>query len=205
MRQPKPWFRASKSAWFVEHQCRQVRLGKHPDGYPPPKKVRGSWNPPQPILDAFYKLMASDQAVLPGPARLLAAQVCDLFLSHSERHNEPATFAWYRHFLQSFAELFGRVPARDLKPFHVTRWLDAQRPVQRIRHTHTGTQLHAAADQPAEAQNWQRGAAEAQQLRRHADLPLRLRLRLFGKQHERVLLRHGQPSGSCRAARARRS
>jgi integrase len=125
MRQPRPWFRASKSAWFVEYQCRQVRLGQHPDGYPPPRKVKGSWNPPQPILDAFYKLMAADPASLPEPARLLTAQVCDLFLAHSARHNERATYVWYRHFLQSFADLFGRVPARDLKPFHVTRWLDA--------------------------------------------------------------------------------
>jgi hypothetical protein len=123
--QPKPWFRTSKSAWYVQHQRRQVRLGEHPDGYPPPKKSKAGWNAPQPILDAFYRLVASDPSNLPRPGVILTAQVLDLFLSHSERHNERATYLWYRHFLQSFAELSGRTPAGELKPIHVTRWLDA--------------------------------------------------------------------------------
>ena len=110
MHQPKPWFRASKSAWYVQHHGQQVRLGPHPDGAPPPKKTNSGWNAPQAILDAFYKLMASDPANLPKPDRLLTAQVCDLFLSHSERHNERATYLWYRHFLQGFSDLYGRTP-----------------------------------------------------------------------------------------------
>jgi integrase len=76
-------------------------------------------------MDAFYKLMAADPANLPKPADIRTVQVCDLFLDHAERHNEPATFRWYQHFLQSFCDLHGRVPAKDLKPIHVTRWLDA--------------------------------------------------------------------------------
>lgn len=125
MHQPKPWFRASKSAWYVQHQRQQIRLGGHPDGYPPPKKSKAGWNPPPPILDAFYRLMAADPANLPKPDKILTAQVLDLFLSHSEQHNERATYVWYRHFLQSFSTPYGRTPARELKPIHVTRWLDA--------------------------------------------------------------------------------
>jgi hypothetical protein len=30
MKQPKPWYRVSKSAWYVEHNFKQVRLGEHP-------------------------------------------------------------------------------------------------------------------------------------------------------------------------------
>ena len=37
MKQPKPWFRVAKSAWYVEHRFKQVRLGDHPEGAPPPK------------------------------------------------------------------------------------------------------------------------------------------------------------------------
>ena len=48
MHQPKPWFRASKSAWYVQHQRQQVRLGGQPDGYPPPKKFKAGWNAPPP-------------------------------------------------------------------------------------------------------------------------------------------------------------
>lgn len=125
MKQPKPWFRASKSAWYVEHQLKQVRLGDHPDGAPPPKKSKAGWNAPPAILDAFYKLMASDPANLPKPDKILAAVVCDLFLDHSQQHHAPDTFANYRHFLRSFCVACGRTPAAELKPIHVTRWLDA--------------------------------------------------------------------------------
>jgi len=126
VKQPKPWFRASKSAWYVEHQLKQVRLGEHPDGAPPPRKSKAGWNAPPAILDAFYKLMATDPANLPKPDKILAAVVCDLFLDHSQQHHAPDTFANYRHFLRSFCKAYGRTPAAELKPFHVTRWLDAQ-------------------------------------------------------------------------------
>ena len=47
MKQPKPWYRASKSAWYVEHNFKQHRLGEHPDGAPPPKKSKSGWNAPK--------------------------------------------------------------------------------------------------------------------------------------------------------------
>src|SRR5207253_2909913 len=122
--QPKPWYRASKSAWYVEHNLKQVRLGEHTDGAPPPKKSKSGWNAPQPILDAFYKLMASDPANLPKPEKILAAQLCDLFLEHSQKQHAPDTYANYKYFLQSFIDAHGRTPAAELKPFHVTKWLD---------------------------------------------------------------------------------
>jgi integrase len=125
VRQPKPWFRSALNAWYVEHNNKQVRLGEHPEGAASPKKTKGSWNAPQAILDAFYKLMASDPANLPKQAQILTVQVCDLFLDHSEKHNEEATYIWYKHFLQSFSNLYGRLPAHELKPIHVSRWIDA--------------------------------------------------------------------------------
>ena len=58
MRQPKPWFRASKSAWYVEHQSNRSASARTPTvprrrRRPPPAGTRR-----RPILDAFYKLMA---------------------------------------------------------------------------------------------------------------------------------------------------
>ena len=124
MKKPKPWYRASKSAWYVEHNFKQVRLGEHPEGVAPPKKTKSGWNTPQPILDAFYKLMATDPANLPKPDRIKAALICDLFLDHSQKHHAPDTYGNYQRFLQSFCGLYGRNPAAELKPFHVTRWMD---------------------------------------------------------------------------------
>jgi integrase len=125
MRRPKPWYRTSKSAWYVQHNGQQARLGEHPEGAAPPKKTKSGWNVPPAILDAFYKLMASDPSSVPDAKELITAQVCDLFLDHSERHNERATYLCYKHFLQSFCALHGRIKAVELKPIHVTRWLDA--------------------------------------------------------------------------------
>jgi len=124
MKQPKPWYRASKSAWYVEHNFKQHRLGDHPDGYPPPKKSKSGWNAPQPILDAFYKLMATDPANLPRPDKIAVSLLCDLFLDHSQKHHSPDCYDNYRHFLQSFCDAYGRNPAAEMKPFHVSKWLD---------------------------------------------------------------------------------
>lgn len=68
--------------------------------------------------------MASDPTSLPKAARIVVAQVCELFLAYAERHNELTTFEWYRYFLQSFCDIHGRMLAKELKPIHVTLWLD---------------------------------------------------------------------------------
>ncbi len=43
----------------------------------------------------------------------------------SQKHHELETYRWYLHFLQDFSEQYGTLAAADLKPLHVTRWLDA--------------------------------------------------------------------------------
>src|SRR5262245_60301013 len=80
MRQPKPWFRTSKQAWYVELNGRQVRLGQHPEGAAPPKKSKSGWNAPQPILDAFYRDTHSSLAISGGVmyARGVSALTFDL-------------------------------------------------------------------------------------------------------------------------------
>src|SRR5262245_30801839 len=122
MRPRKPWYRASKGKWYVVVGGRKVPLGPHPDGAPPPKKGKGGWNAPPEIMAAFYKLMAADPASLPKPEEIKVCQVLDLFLGWSEQHHKPDTYGWYLHFLQDFCDLFGMLPARELKPLHVTRW-----------------------------------------------------------------------------------
>lgn len=55
---PKPWLRPSRKTWYVEIDKEQHRLGDHPADLPPPKKRKGQWDPPRPIIDEFYWLMA---------------------------------------------------------------------------------------------------------------------------------------------------
>ncbi|HKB04963.1 MAG TPA: site-specific integrase [Gemmataceae bacterium] len=126
MRPAHPWFRASKSAWYVELDGKQIRLGKHPTTAPPPKRSEktGLWNPPPGILDEFHRRMAADRATLPVRGKLTVAQVCDLFLDYSHKHHAADTYQTYRHFLQKFCDAHGRLTAADVRPIHVTRWLD---------------------------------------------------------------------------------
>jgi integrase len=108
----KPWYRASKDAWYVEFHGKQVRLAKGRDN----EKA---------AQQAFYKLMVSSSGRLPETDTLCVAIVCDLFLDHSEKHHVPDTFAWYKQYLQDFCNLYGMLLAQDLKPLHVSRWLDS--------------------------------------------------------------------------------
>ena len=113
MRFPKPFFRASKDAWYVQLGKRQVSLGKDRDE----------------AFERYRVILLQERGENPEPAfrRLTVAQVFDLFLDWSSRHNEVRTYEWYREFLQGFSDKYGALEAEKLKPFHVTRWLDSHR------------------------------------------------------------------------------
>lgn len=128
MRPHHPWYWAAKNTWFVEIGDTRHNLGKHPENLRPPKKRKRGDAPPKPpqeIEQAYFRLMATDPAHLPKAAVVKVCQVCDLFLDYSEKHHEPATYSSYQTFLQDFCDLYGTLLAKDLKPLHVTRWLDA--------------------------------------------------------------------------------
>jgi integrase len=112
MRTHKPWFRSTHGWWYVEVNGKQIKLAK------------GHENETA-AYQAFYKLMAADQAQLKEPATIRVATVCDLFLDFSERHHVPLTHRWYKDYLQDFCDTYGTMNALDLKPLHVHRWLDA--------------------------------------------------------------------------------
>ena len=103
----KPFFRAFDRCWYAQIRVgakrKQVKL-KDARGEP----IRGKDNLEE-AFRAFYRIMAADPSELPPAAALHVANVCDLFLSHAEKHNQPRTFAWYKKYLQSFCESCGRV------------------------------------------------------------------------------------------------
>lgn len=107
MRFPKPFFRTSKRAWYLQLGKRQLSLGKDRD-------------------EAYrrYRRWMAEQGAAPPAWGTTVATVCDLFLDWSSRHNLPDTYEWYRSFLQDFCDHCGGVDACDLKPYHVTNWLD---------------------------------------------------------------------------------
>ena len=68
--------------------------------------------------------MAADPANLPKADTLAVRVLYDLFLDYSKKHHAADTYANYKLFLQSFCDAYGRDLAAEVKPFHVTRWLD---------------------------------------------------------------------------------
>lgn len=114
MRRPEPWYRTSKGAWFVQISDKQIRLAKGP------KEATE-----KEAFDTYYKLMAHRPEYLPQADEMLVAVICDLYLEHSKSHHERSTYQNHKSYLQPFCEEYGRSCAKDLKPFHVTKWLDA--------------------------------------------------------------------------------
>jgi integrase len=119
----KPFFRAFDGCWYAQTREGGKRKQKKlldRKGEP----IRGREREAE-AWKAFHREMAQDPANVPDASRLAVAHVCDLFLSHAEKHNDARTFAWYRKFLQSFCELWGGLPALAVLPTHVSRWLDS--------------------------------------------------------------------------------
>jgi integrase len=113
MRTPKPFYRRFNDAWYVQVGKTQFLLAK------------GKANETE-AFRRYFEVMADRAAgqvarSLPDPT---VAVVCDLFLDWCQRHNAPRTYQWYREYLQDLCEHCGAVRATELKPFHVTRWLD---------------------------------------------------------------------------------
>jgi integrase len=112
----KPYFRNFDGWWYA-----QIRVGRQRKQV---KLIKGKENEKE-AYRLFCRLMADEGGQIPEPTRFDVAALCDLFLDYSQKHNEPATYEWYRSFLQDFCDHYGRLVVADLKPFHMTRWLDA--------------------------------------------------------------------------------
>lgn len=112
MRRPsKPWYSVHNDTWYVCLNGQQIPLTK------------GKANK-QEADRAFHRLMAGETPHILRPAATRIIAILDLFLEHSHRRNSRRTFEWYRDFLRDFAEKFGMLRVEELKPFHVSRWLD---------------------------------------------------------------------------------
>jgi integrase/recombinase XerC len=109
MRQPQPFYRSAKKAYYCQIGKRQFSLG--PD-------EKEAWK-------KFHRLMADGAPAKPTepPTVIL---VCDQFLDFVQRTGKPDTYKWRRHFLQSFCKQFGTLKVTELKPKHVTSWLNSR-------------------------------------------------------------------------------
>lgn len=91
---PKPWYRKSKKAWYLQvSRGVQKRLGKT-----------------RTEADQAYRrwlLEQGEQLPAPERKRLTIAEVAQEFLDHSQKNNDRRTYEFYCYFLVPFVERFG--------------------------------------------------------------------------------------------------
>ena len=111
----EPWFREFDGWWYVyvrkNGKRRQVKLAQGKDN-----KAEA------------YECWVALRHGAPVPTTVAPQSVVallDLFLDHCSRNLAPASYDLYRGFLQTFCSSTGNLTLAELKPLHVTAWLDA--------------------------------------------------------------------------------
>lgn len=103
-RQPKPWYRADRKAWFVTINGQRHNLGRT-------KKE---------AFERFYEVMRQPSRTKVAATTLVT--IIDEFLDWVFRNRSAATFEWYRCRLQSFIDSHPDLDIDQLKPHHVEKW-----------------------------------------------------------------------------------
>ena len=109
-RQPRPWFRRQTGWWMVQIDGKQVKL------------AQGKRNKAL-AQEEFHGLMLL-RADAPECPDVQVASICEAFLDWSHRRQAHHTYRGYLFYVQSFCEKWGQVMVREVRPYHVTRWLD---------------------------------------------------------------------------------
>ena len=106
---PQPWFRQSRNTFYVTINGTQHNLHTADK-----EKAFRRW----------HELMVRTQEPPQSPKSTILV-VLAAFAEWAEKHTKPATYEWYRRFLKSFGQSIPPdLRVIDLKPFHVTQWLD---------------------------------------------------------------------------------
>jgi integrase len=109
----EPFWRTERNCWYVQHGTRQIRLSPDKDE---------AWR-------LWHEFMArppeEERPLAPGPD-VQAIEVLDDYLDWCQKNKAPRTYQWYRENIQRFAiALPDGLRVADLKPFHLTRAMDA--------------------------------------------------------------------------------
>lgn len=106
-RQPKPWFRKDRQAWFVTVHGQRHNLG-------PDKKA---------AFERFYTLMRQPAAKKISIDSFVA--IADAFLEWTQQHRSPDTYDWYRYRIERFCQRYPDLITSEMKPYHVQQWVDS--------------------------------------------------------------------------------
>ena len=135
MRIPKPHWKRSHSCWYVQIARKMYRLD------PDKEKADEIWK----SLIALHLTEPKQAEEASASSNPIVQDILLEFLSWTEKHREPGTLKWYQTHISElpqttksgekprprnavgFARFVGRtLRVRDLRPYHVTRWLDSR-------------------------------------------------------------------------------
>ncbi len=109
----KPWFRKSRDTYYVTLNGQQINL---------------KTNDKQQANELWHQLMAAggveaiQEKTSPTVRELLAE-----FLEWKQKNSKPKTYDWYQRYLKLFvSSLPQSLTIEELKPFHVTKWIDGK-------------------------------------------------------------------------------
>ncbi len=112
---PKPYLRENRNTWYVQISGHEYTLGKDKDE----------------AFRLYHELMSKRQegqppAPLPAAPMLAAVEIIDAFLDWAQKNRERLTHEAYQRRLQVFVDSIPpSLPYSELKPYHVTRVMDA--------------------------------------------------------------------------------
>ncbi len=111
-REPKPWFRKDRDAWFVTIRGTRHNLG-------PNKKQ---------AYARFYELIKEPEQPKSVPAAKsndAFVVLADKYLEWTSIHRAGPTHEWYRYRIERFCQRYPELKTSDLKPYHVQQWVDS--------------------------------------------------------------------------------
>jgi hypothetical protein len=112
---PRPnkiWFRKDIGWWMVTLSGRKVRLAKGKDQRAAAERK-------------FYELMiARHESPLVDDPRVV--DLIEAFLEFSCKRVAEDTYRNYQWYCQQFAEARGTMTVSQLKPYHITTWIDSR-------------------------------------------------------------------------------
>ena len=111
-RAAKPWFRKQTGWWMVTLGGKQHKLA---EGHENKKLAQKRFHELQLLV-----------AEAPESADMRVASVCDAFLQWPARRQAAETYRGYSFYVQSFCEACGYFHVVDLRPHHVTKWMDSK-------------------------------------------------------------------------------
>jgi len=121
-RPAKVWYRADIGWWMITMGGEKVRLVQGPDD-----------EPTRQLAEEKYIELRRLRRIAPQAPTARTADVIDAFLSWSRQHLSEDTHRVHRYYCQLFAEHCGTVPAREMKPFHVTAWITEMMSPERVK------------------------------------------------------------------------